>query len=313
MRAGFGKAELTPPLGVELAGYGYYLQRRAAAVTDPLYARALLLEQGEQRALLVSCEVLGLSRPVCDAVIRHAREALGCAEAAVTIVSVHTHTGPAIQYHEGCGEVNEAYVGRRGRQNMPGAGRGGGRSGARAKAFPWFRGPWREISLQSRGGGWAGGSPFARICAAAGREAPGRPVERGLPRRFPQPRSPRFRRFCRRGQPAGGGAGICAALSEWALRGHRPLEPQPGAHGRLCAANRKPAGRGRETFAAGVSGGEHSLRAVSSVGFPSGNPCRGGGRRAARRRGNSPRRPRGAGLGTQNGKSARTPCPPRRR
>ena len=111
MRAGFGKAELTPPLGVELAGYGYYLQRRAAAVADPLYARALLLEQGEQRALLVSCEVLGLSRPVCDAVIRHAREALGCAEAAVTIVSVHTHTGPAIQYHEGCGEVNEAYVG----------------------------------------------------------------------------------------------------------------------------------------------------------------------------------------------------------
>ena len=86
MRAGFGKAELTPPLGVELAGYGYYLQRRAAAVADPLYARALLLEQGEQRALLVSCEVLGLSRPVCDAVIRHAREALGCAEAAVTIV-----------------------------------------------------------------------------------------------------------------------------------------------------------------------------------------------------------------------------------
>ena len=77
MRAGFGKAELTPPLGVELAGYGYYLQRRAAAVADPLYARALLLEQGEQRALLVSCEVLGLSRPVCDAVIRHAREALG--------------------------------------------------------------------------------------------------------------------------------------------------------------------------------------------------------------------------------------------
>lgn len=62
MRAGFGKAELTPPLGVELAGYGYYLQRRAAAVADPLYARALLLEQGEQRALLVSCEVLGLSR-----------------------------------------------------------------------------------------------------------------------------------------------------------------------------------------------------------------------------------------------------------
>ena len=46
MRAGFGKAELTPPLGVELAGYGYYLQRGAAAVADPLFERALLLELG---------------------------------------------------------------------------------------------------------------------------------------------------------------------------------------------------------------------------------------------------------------------------
>ena len=110
MRAGWGKAELTPPLGVELAGYGYYLQRRAETIADPLYARALLLEQESRRALLVSCDVLGLSRPVCDAVIRHAKEALGCAEEAVMIVSVHTHTGPAIEYHEGCGEVDEAYV-----------------------------------------------------------------------------------------------------------------------------------------------------------------------------------------------------------
>ena len=46
MRAGYGKYELTPPMGVELAGFGYYLERRAQTVIDPLFARAVLLEAG---------------------------------------------------------------------------------------------------------------------------------------------------------------------------------------------------------------------------------------------------------------------------
>ena len=54
MRAGFGKWELTPPMGVELAGYGYYLNRCALSVRDPLYARAVLLEdeQGNRKEIL---------------------------------------------------------------------------------------------------------------------------------------------------------------------------------------------------------------------------------------------------------------------
>ena len=109
MKAGLGRAELTPPLGVELAGYGYYLGRKARSVRDPLFARALALEDAGECYLLVSCDVLGLSRPVCEAVFAHA-EALGLPASHVLIVSVHTHTGPAIIYHEGCGYVDESYV-----------------------------------------------------------------------------------------------------------------------------------------------------------------------------------------------------------
>ena len=72
MRAGFGLAEITPPMGVELAGYGYYLQRKCDSVRDPLYARAVILESGEQRQLIVSCDVLGLSQEVADAVVSYA-------------------------------------------------------------------------------------------------------------------------------------------------------------------------------------------------------------------------------------------------
>lgn len=109
MRAGFGKSELTPPMGVELAGYGYYLGRCAQSVRDPLCARALMLEDGGMRALIICCDLLGLSCAVCDAVFAHAK-ALGVPEAHVIIVSIHTHTGPTIKYHEGCGYVNDDYV-----------------------------------------------------------------------------------------------------------------------------------------------------------------------------------------------------------
>jgi len=109
MRAGFGKWELTPPLGVELAGYGYYLNRCALSVRDPLYARAVMLEQDGSRVLIISCDLLGLSKAVCQEVFAHA-EKYGIPASQVIIVSIHTHTGPCIKYHEGCGYTDDAYV-----------------------------------------------------------------------------------------------------------------------------------------------------------------------------------------------------------
>jgi len=109
MRAGFGRFEITPPMGVELAGYGYYLGRCARSVRDPLYARALFLQEGALRALIISCDLLGLSREVCSDVFNHAGK-LGIAEENILIVSIHTHTGPCIKYHEGCGYPNADYV-----------------------------------------------------------------------------------------------------------------------------------------------------------------------------------------------------------
>lgn len=109
MRAGFGQWELTPPMGVELAGYGYYLGRCALSVRDPLYARAVLLEQDERRELIISCDLLGLSKAVCAEVFAHAAK-LGIPASHVIIVSIHTHTGPCIKYHEGCGFTDDAYV-----------------------------------------------------------------------------------------------------------------------------------------------------------------------------------------------------------
>jgi len=109
MRAGFGKYEITPPMGVELSGFGYYLGRCALSVNDPLYARAVMLESGGTRTLIISCDLLGLSRAVCQEVFEHAA-GYGVAPENVLIMSVHTHCGPCIKYHEGCGYPDPDYV-----------------------------------------------------------------------------------------------------------------------------------------------------------------------------------------------------------
>ena len=109
MRAGFGKYEITPPMGVELAGYGYYLQRRAQRVLDPLFARAVLLEDGEKKALIIACDLLGLSREVCDDVFARVKP-LGVEADDVMLLSVHTHTAPVVKDHEGCGVPDPDYV-----------------------------------------------------------------------------------------------------------------------------------------------------------------------------------------------------------
>lgn len=114
MRAGFGKMEITPRLGVELTGYGYYLERRATGVIDPLYARALALEADEKILLIISCDLLGLNKGLVQQVKDVLQKEYGVQPEHVMMVSIHTHTGPSMKYHEGCGETDADTV-----QGMP--------------------------------------------------------------------------------------------------------------------------------------------------------------------------------------------------
>jgi len=118
MRAGIGIVDITPPLGVELAGYGYYLKRRCDSIRDRVYARAVLLEHQGDRQLIVSFDLLGISQEVTDSLIR-AAASLNISRERVIAVSVHTHTGPAVKYHLGCGEVNDDYVAALERKMVP--------------------------------------------------------------------------------------------------------------------------------------------------------------------------------------------------
>ena len=110
-RAGFGKATITPPLGVELCGYGMYLERRATEVHDDLFARALLLEDDDgERALLITLDLIGLAQETSEAIAHRVGEAVGLDPGRVLVSSTHTHSGPATGVINGMGVMDPAYV-----------------------------------------------------------------------------------------------------------------------------------------------------------------------------------------------------------
>lgn len=65
LKIGMARTDITPPVGVELCGYGYYLARQNTGVLDTLYARALYAEDSRrgQNVLLIASGLVGVDEP----------------------------------------------------------------------------------------------------------------------------------------------------------------------------------------------------------------------------------------------------------
>lgn len=109
--AGYGEKVITPPLGLELTGYGFYLNRRAESVLDDLKVRALYLCCGKARVALLSFDLIGFTVAFADRLRRAVGHELRLSPQNVLVACTHTHTGPATQLLPGLGEVDEAYMG----------------------------------------------------------------------------------------------------------------------------------------------------------------------------------------------------------
>lgn len=94
MRAGIGKTDITPPLGTPMAGYFY--ERLSTNVHDPLYAKALVLESGEQKMVLVTVDNVAISSECTDNARAKIREELNISLANIIISATHTHTSPVL-------------------------------------------------------------------------------------------------------------------------------------------------------------------------------------------------------------------------
>lgn len=110
LRAGVAVREITPPVGVDLTGYGGR-PSGCTSIHDPLYARALVLAEGAATVALVSLDVLGISFALRDRLREHAAT-VGIPASGLVLNASHTHAGPVTQHLRGLGEPNDACVER---------------------------------------------------------------------------------------------------------------------------------------------------------------------------------------------------------
>jgi len=92
MLAGSAKVDITPPVGASLAGY--FHDRRASGVADPLYAKALVAGSDDEAVALVALDLIGLRRAEVEQTRRRAHELCGIRPERVMIACTHTHLGP---------------------------------------------------------------------------------------------------------------------------------------------------------------------------------------------------------------------------
>lgn len=126
--AGAATVDITPPVGVQMDGYGARSQP-SQGVHDELVARVLVFEQGDETAVIVSCDLLGIHPWIASEVRERAAEAHGIHPAGVLVAATHDHAAPVglragmfAQLNEPlaetlvgrvCGAIEEAWTARR--------------------------------------------------------------------------------------------------------------------------------------------------------------------------------------------------------
>jgi hypothetical protein len=92
LRAGAAQTILTPPNGVNMAGY--YNVRGSTGVLDDICSHALVLDDGTTRVALVSLDLIGTPRELVDAVRAQMEKSGILPGAHIMISATHAHTGP---------------------------------------------------------------------------------------------------------------------------------------------------------------------------------------------------------------------------
>src|SRR5881227_4063276 len=59
LRIGAAEIDITPPVGYRMAGY--FDERLATGIHDPLMAKAVVMKQGDETIALVYCDLVGVS------------------------------------------------------------------------------------------------------------------------------------------------------------------------------------------------------------------------------------------------------------
>jgi len=92
LHAGVAVADITPPIGYRMCGY--FNERLSTGVLNPLHAKALVLRQGDTRAAMVFCDIIGIPADVSKRARQQAAQQTGIPADNILLAGTHSHTGP---------------------------------------------------------------------------------------------------------------------------------------------------------------------------------------------------------------------------
>jgi len=96
MRAGFSRADITPPIGTPLGGWGISSERLSEVNHDPLYVRALSANHEGEEALFLAFDLCFVSREDADRLKGVLGREFGLLPKQILINASHTHAGTAV-------------------------------------------------------------------------------------------------------------------------------------------------------------------------------------------------------------------------
>lgn len=108
LRAGVAKVDITPAVGTELCGH-FRSDLRSTGIHSNLYAKALVLESSEEDAVLVTCDLIGVTSTLVASTRERIEKLTGINGKDVMISCTHTHSGPGSMPMRVVGKSDEAY------------------------------------------------------------------------------------------------------------------------------------------------------------------------------------------------------------
>ena len=94
LKLGVAQVDITPPVGAPLAGY--YYNRDATGVHDPLHVKAMVLEQGGVKIAMAALDLVLLPREIVESARALVQQRIGLPGDHVMISATHAHTTPVV-------------------------------------------------------------------------------------------------------------------------------------------------------------------------------------------------------------------------
>ena len=110
--AGEGTVDVTPPIGIELAGFHRPpgKERRVEGVRQRADARALVLKHGDTRLAIISLDGAGVNREMSRRVAARVEKKTGIPAANVRLCATHSHSMPSLRFFLQWGKVSSEYL-----------------------------------------------------------------------------------------------------------------------------------------------------------------------------------------------------------